>query len=162
MANTKTNGNGKGNEVEYESLLKELDEKGIAVDAKEIMKDGLNPLQMPRTNVTNAQILISIPEIDRLFKDNPSKAYIYDLSSRTVFKSYDQKITFDNWVDWCDNFTGEYEGCILYLCGLPSIGGQSREEYAEAINIYHQLRKNGSSNKQQFKPNQQLESGKLS
>jgi len=157
-------GDGKGNASQYEVLLDELIEQGVIADGGQLSKDGgANALQAPPTRLTNAQILISIPDIDKLYKESPEKALILDLMNRTHFRTQREFTLFNNWVNWCDSFTGEYDECLRYLAGIVSIGGLSREEYSSAISVYYNLRKNANNNNNNgYKSAAKFQDGKLS
>lgn len=55
------------------------------------------------------------------------KEVLIDLVTRTNFRDRNERIYFLDWVSWCEEFTGDYSSCLLYLAS-------ARSEKSESIN----------------------------
>jgi len=159
IEDTKTNGH--GSEDEYTALLEELAAKGIETDAKDVSEaGGMNLLNMGPQRHSNASILASVPNAERYY-DKASKklALLLDLLSRTTFRSRKEIIHFNEWVDWCQEFTEDYDAPIRYLVAVNSENGKSREQYTDAITTFR-MRNYGNNSHDKARPKPQ--EGKLS
>lgn len=152
---------GHGDSGEYALLLKELQEKGILADGDKMAKEGAPPLLsfVPERR-SNAALLASVPNVERYYeKGNKDKALLLDLMNRTNYRSRNEFIYFQEWVEWCEEFGVGLDAPIRYVVGINSEGGKAREQYTDAITTWR-FRSYGSTNKDRYKPKYQ--EGKLS
>lgn len=129
---TEDNGNG------YREFLQGMVDEGFPMaDGAEIAKNGIGLIQPPDQKHTNASIVASVPNAAALYEKTEQnykeKGILLDLMARTTFRSQNEFIYFQEWVEWCEEFGTGLNAPIRYIVGINSVDGRSREQYIDAI-----------------------------